>query len=323
MIRLLLLVIAAAVAVAATCGVRPADPLDILRFDGGEDRVDAGPLDCSPCLTWAGPQILSPLPAPLEELSGLAASRAHRGVLYAHNDSGDAARFFAFRYDGELLGEFHLEGADARDWEDMALGPCEEATCVYLADFGDNLQSRTDYALYRVREPDVAATRPAGEQSVPYQRFRFDYPDNHAHNAETLLVHPLTGDIYVLTKEASGIRGHVFKFPRPLAPDARVTLIDLGLAPVPTPDDLMLTGGAISPCGDAVLLRLYNRIVELRVPDGGPFEAVFRATPTDVPTPIDEPQGEAVTWGPDGQSYFTASEQTGQSLHRVHCSNTP
>jgi hypothetical protein len=99
----------------------------------------------------------------------------------------------------------------------------------------------------------------------------------------------------------------------------RVSLIDLGWAPVPEPDDVMLTGGAIHPCGDAVLLRMYNRIVELRVPDGGTFESVFRTAPNTVPTPIDEPQGEAVTYGPDGQSYFSASERTGQSLHRVQC----
>jgi hypothetical protein len=322
-IRVFLGLFAAAVVVSSTCGPRLDPLIDILRFDGGEDLIDAGPPDCSPCNSWSSPQLLSPLPSALDELSGLAISKAHRGVVYAHNDSGDAARFFAFRFDGELLGEFHLEGIDAKDWEDMALGPCDTATCVYLADFGDNLQTRSDYAIYRVREPDVAATRPAGEQSVPYQRFPFDYPDNHSHNAETLLVHPITGDLYVLTKEGAGTRGHVYKFPRPLQPDQRVTLIDVGLAPVPTADDLALTGGAISPCGNAVLLRLYNRIVELRVPDAGPFDAVFRATPADVPTPIDEPQGEAVSWGPEGQSYFTASERYGQSLHRVFCVKAP
>jgi hypothetical protein len=311
-------------AVSATCGNRPADPLlDVQRWDGGEDLVDAGSPDCSPCEAWGLPQILAPLPSVLEELSGLAVSAAHRGVVYAHNDSGDSARFFAFRIDGVPLGEFHLDGVDAIDWEDMALGPCDAGTCVWLADFGDNLGTRSERALYRVTEPDVAATRPAGSVSLPYERFTFDYPDRVRHDAETLLVHPQTGDVYVLTKDRPGERSHVFRFPRPLDPTRPMTLVDLGRASVPTADDTLVTGGAVNPCGDAVLLRLYNRIVELRVPDGGSFDSVFSQPATDVPMPIDEPQGEAVAWGPDGQSYFTASERSGQSLHRVVCRTAP
>src|SRR4051812_14016824 len=104
-------------AVSATCGNRPSGLLaDVQRFDGGEDVVDAGPPDCSRCEAWGLPQILAPLPPVLEELSGLAVSAAHRGVVYAHNDSGDSARFFAFRIDGVPLGEFRLEGVDAIDW---------------------------------------------------------------------------------------------------------------------------------------------------------------------------------------------------------------
>ncbi len=40
----------------------------------------------------------------IDESSGLSASRAHRGVLYTHNDSGDSARVFAVREDGTLVG---------------------------------------------------------------------------------------------------------------------------------------------------------------------------------------------------------------------------
>ena len=316
--------VGAALAVSATCGARPDNPLaDLMSFDGGEDLLDAGPPDCSVCLNWSQPQILAPIPNVLDELSGIALSRAHPGVVYAHNDSGDSARFFAFRFDGLPLGEFHFEGVDAHDWEDMALGPCADTTCVYLADFGDNLQTRSDYVVYRTREPDVGATRPAGEVALPFQRFPFEYPNHERYNAETLLVHPKTGELYVLTKGDTGEQSRVFKFPQPLQPDQHVTLIALGKASVPEPEDSMLTGGAINPCGTAILLRMYNRIVELHVPDGGTFETVFRAEPVSVPTPIDEPQGEAVTYGPEGQSYFSASERSGQSLHRVQCLRTP
>jgi hypothetical protein len=68
---------------------------------------------------------------------------------------------------------------------------------------------------------------------------------------------------------------------------------------------------------------MYNRNVVLRATGDAGFETAFTAAPLDVPTAIDEPQGEAIAWGADGQSFFTASEMTGQSLHRVQCARTP
>jgi len=208
----------------------------------------------------------------------------------------------------------------------MAIGRCDDGTsCIFLADIGDNLRRRPGYTVYRVREPDLkdaAANRTTAEPfelDVAWEALNFDYPNGKRYNAETLLAHPKTGDLYVVTKELAGQPAHVFKFPRPFRPAETVTLIDVGKASIPTPDDALATGGAVSPCGNSVLMRLYNRNVELRsVPDAG-IETAFRAAPIEVPSAVDEPQGEAIAWGPDGQTYFTASEKSGQSLHRVRC----
>ena len=74
----------------------------------------------------------------LVELSGLVAGKKNAGVLFAHNDSGDAPRFFAMDLEGKALGRFELEGATAIDWEDLALGPCGADSCVYLGDVSTN-----------------------------------------------------------------------------------------------------------------------------------------------------------------------------------------
>src|SRR5207247_1030146 len=97
---------------------------------------------------------------------------------------------------GVLLAEFDLGGATNVDWEDIAVGPCSSGTCVFLGDTGDNDMNRTQYAVYRVAEPDPAA---GAKQMVPSTRLPFVYPDG-PHNAEALLVHPTTGDVYVVTK---------------------------------------------------------------------------------------------------------------------------
>ena len=60
----------------------------------------------------------------LRESSGVAASRAHAGVLWTHNDSGDGPYLYATDLRGHDRGFLLVPGAEATDWEDMGLGPC-------------------------------------------------------------------------------------------------------------------------------------------------------------------------------------------------------
>jgi len=60
---------------------------------------------------------------PIDEASGIAASRKNEDVLWTHNDSGDTNRIFAFDTQGRHLGFYIIKGAGNRDWEDMAVGP--------------------------------------------------------------------------------------------------------------------------------------------------------------------------------------------------------
>src|SRR5690606_29311603 len=76
----------------------------------------------------------------IKEASGLAASRRHSGMLWTHNDSGDEARIFLMTDNGKHAGEYFLEGVEALDVEDIAVGPgpVDGLSYIYLADFGDN-----------------------------------------------------------------------------------------------------------------------------------------------------------------------------------------
>jgi hypothetical protein len=318
-----------ALAASATCSPKPDPlPIDEPTFDAGvqADGGIAGP-DCSPCTTWDQVEVMGPLPMVLDELSGLAASPSMPGVLYTHNDSGDSARFFALNSFGKEIAELQLSGVIAVDWEDIAVGPCEASTCVFLGDIGDNLEQRSSYAIYRTREPQLrnylGGHQAPPELELPYDSLPFTYPNGRRHNAETLLVHPQTGDVYVITKERAGLQSEVFKFPRPFTPGEMTTLLDVGPLSIPAQGDSLLTGGDIHPCGNQVLFRMYNRAVLMRVPDDAGFEAVFSAQPIEVPSAIDEPQAEAICWGSEGRTYFTSSEHTGQALHRVRCLSGP
>jgi hypothetical protein len=297
--------------VLAACAPKPAQlftPEPGGPGDGG-GPADGGVTCRSTCPSWTAPRAVGPIRPPVVELSGLVASRA-QPVLYAHNDSGDAARFFALSpADGALLQEFTVTGATNVDWEDLAVGPCPSGTCLYLGDIGDNRKVRTNYAVYRVPEPLVQAG--AGATSVPSERIPYEYPNAEKHNAEALIAEPTTGRLYVITKEDVGQPSLVFRFPSTLTADTPVTLERVAALPVPTSTDPQLTGADVSPCGDAVLVRLYNRLLLFPVPEGGSFEDAFSAAFTQVPV-AQEPQGEAVAFSADGRSYFTASEALGQ-----------
>src|SRR6266542_32132 len=115
----------------------------------------------------------------ITESSGLAASQVHPGVLYTHNDSGDAARVFAVGPDGRVLATLRLAGVQARDWEAIAAGRDQRGQpALFVGDVGDNRGTWPSVAVYRISEP--AALRNA---TVPARRYRLRYPDG-PRNAE-------------------------------------------------------------------------------------------------------------------------------------------
>lgn len=301
-VRFLLLVTAS---FSFACAPKPATTL-IPDLDGSIPdaavEVDAGP-SCA-CMQWGNPRNGGPIADPLVELSGLVASRAQPGVFFAHNDSGDSPRFFALATTGAIAQTYVLDGGLASDWEDIALGPCPTGTCVYLGDIGDNLRVRTNYAIYRVPEPTVLA----GTTSVPWERFSYEYPGGAKHNSEAIFMHPVTGRLYLVTKEDAS-PSEVYRFPLPFDSSRTATLEFVATLTVPGATDRPLTAADVNVCGTAVLLRMYNRLVELRLPPGETdFERIFSVDPVTVPF-ANEGQGEAVAYGADGQSYFTASEK--------------
>lgn len=297
-------VLLAAALFSFSCTPRLATTLvpELGSVDGSVEVVDAGP-SC-PCVQWGNPRNAGLVTDPLVELSGLVASRAQPGVLYAHNDSGDTARFFAIGADARLLQTFTLDGATANDWEDIALGPCPSGTCVYLGDIGDNLRIRTNYAIFRVPEPQVTS----GTTSVPWERFAYEYPSAARHNAEAIFMHPVTGRLYLVTKEDTA-PSEVYRFPLPFDAGKTAVLERVATLTVPSQTDRPLTAADVNPCGTAVLLRMYNRLVELRLPaNETDFEKIFLVEPVTVPF-ANEGQGEAVAYSASGMSYFTSSEK--------------
>lgn len=308
----LLLVVAAC----AGSGTLQRDAATLERpVDAPMPRLPDGGVACGVCAGdfAAQPDPVTVHPDALDEVSGVVESRRTPGVLFLHNDSGDSARFFALGPDGRKVGEYHLRGAAAVDWEDLAVGPCPEGSCVYLGDIGDNDSARAEPTIYRVAEPPTTA----GEDvDLPWEALPFRYPDG-MHNAETLLVHPTTGDLYVVTKVPSGPSG-VYVLRAPHAPGVVRTAERVASLELPADGGQLVTGGDLHPCADRLLLRTYIRLYEYERPAGAPFEALFTARPRVVAF-LAERQGEAAGWRVDGRGYVTVSEGGHARVLRFAC----
>ncbi len=228
------------------------------------------------------------------ESSGLAASRRHAGVLWTHNDSGDAARLFAVGRDGRVLAILRFAGMQARDWEAMALGRDDRGEpALFAGDIGDNLGVWPSVTVYRVAEP--ARLRDA---TVRAECYRLRYPDG-PHDAEALLVDPRGDRLYVASKGEAG--GSLYQAPAELRSD-RVNLLRL-VRRVPA----LVTDGAFSPDGRLLVLRDYRAAYVYKA-SGGRLAIV--------PLPLQQ-QGESIAFSPDGRSLLAGSEGAGSEIWRV------
>lgn len=245
----------------------------------------------------------------VRESSGLAASRRTPGVFWTHNDSGDGPHLYATDRKGRPLARFTVTGATAVDWEDMAAGPGQgRAATLYIGDIGDNSRSRKDTVVYRVQEPavDMRKTGQTGATQKA-ERLPFVYPDGH-HDAETLLVHPVTGEVFILTKAGSGVSG-IYRFPLPLTPDQTVTLEKVGTVTFTSSISLgrQATGGDISPDGKRIVLRTYLAAYEWTVGAGQSVAEALSGSPRAVTVPI-LGQFEAICYVAGGKALLTTSE---------------
>jgi hypothetical protein len=249
-------------------------------------------------------EVQSPM---IGEASGLAASRKNPGVLWLNNDDGPAC-VYAMTPEGKLLGVYNLEGAQLRDWEDIAIGPGPQPNVdyLYVGEIGDNFSKYKSIIIFRVPEPNVDANQnPAVMTLRDVETIELVYPDGPK-NAETLLLDPLTKDIFVISKEGTS-RVYRAAYPQSTKGTNKlelVTKLHWGNA----------TGGDISPDGSEIIIRGYfGASIWARSKDG-PMWKAFKGSECSIPIVL-ERQGEAICFDAKGTGYYTTSEHRHQPIY--------
>jgi hypothetical protein len=204
----------------------------------------------------------------------------------------------------------------ARDPEDVAVAP--DGT-LWVADIGDNVTAQSR------RETVALWSVPAAGAPVIH---RLTYPDG-PHDAEALLFGD--GVPLIITKEISGTAG-LYRPGAALQVDSAtgVAMTRVGeFKPQPTGEnnllgavgEVVITGAATSPDRRRVALRTYTAAYEWDVPDGDVVKAITTTTPRLTALP-DEPQGEAIAYSADGESFLTISDEEGPTTIRQHAPST-
>ena len=144
---------------------------------------------------------------------------------------------------------------------------------------------------------------------------KFTYADRK-NNAETILAHPQTGDIYVVTKKKNG-PASVYKITPAFGSPTAVTAQKIADISVPSKPEGLLTGGSISPDGKRVMLCDLKSGYELVMPEGASNpDAIWTQKPQVVDLGARK-QGEGVSYGRDGVSLYASSEKKNSPLFLI------
>jgi len=239
----------------------------------------------------------------LREISGIAASLKNKNVLYLNEDSGHPNCIYLTNTTGQDLGRLIINNSFNRDWEDIAVGPgpLPDHNYIYVADIGDNNGWFCKKRIYRFPEPDLTnAAFPVRKTIKHAEIITIQYPDK-PHNAEAILLDPLTRDVYIATKEDDRCSIYVASFPQ----STRHKVI---LEPVITLPFRLVTGGNISFNGTEIMLRNEDRYWYWKRMPGETIATALTRLPQQITPVTKEQQGEAICFSTERPGYFTCSE---------------
>ena len=262
------------------------------------------------------------LDSQLAEVSGLAASRRHRDVLWLHDDGGNPARLFAINTDGDRLATVRIEGVTKTDWEDMAAFRMDGRDYLLIADTGDNGGLRRTLQLHVIEEPAELQNA----RLKPAWSIAFRWPDG-ARDCEAVAVDERARQIVLISKK----RQPPEVFVLPLAPHRGIqTARRVGrLAGVPQPDPEQLrvnpkqarimnqvTAADISPDDRTLAVMTYRNLLLYRRSEGQSWAQAVSAQPKISGLPW-LPQAEALGWSSDGKALYATGEFIPAPLYRI------
>jgi hypothetical protein len=276
---------------------------------------------------WGSPEVVGLVTdKAMDEISGLAASRAHPGNYWAINDSGNTAQLHLMDGTGQHQGSVDVIGAKNVDWEDLATFEIDGRHYLLIADTGDNGGIRQDLALHVFEEPSDLALPATLAWTV-----RFRWPDG-PRDCEAAAVDPVRGEVLLVSKKR--VPAELFRVPLARSGEEHVAEKIGTLAGIDQPDagDLarsplygryraQVTSADLSPNGRVLAVLNYRSIHFLVRARGADWHSALESELPHLDLPW-IPQAEAIAFSLDGQEIRVASEQLPSPLVRFRIENS-
>lgn len=253
-------------------------------------------LGAAPVLADDG-TIVSRIPNPkIREASGLAVSATTPDLGYTINDSKNQPIVYAIQVStGKTVGRIDLGNYLSEkklDTESLYVDPRGQ---MWVGDLGDNDHSRKDASILVFPEPG-----PGDHTITNAQRIGVKYDDGNA-NVEAMLVNPVSGQVFLASKNTEGGPGTVYRLTT-LQPGVRNLAVNLH---VKTPTNV--SDGSFSDDGSLVLLRTYSSVWIVDPRDWN----MLRQMPLPKPN-----KSESITFERGDQSFLVGGEGEDSAIIR-------
>ncbi len=254
----------------------------------------------------------------LIELSGVVCGGVNNDLLWVHNDRHNLPRLYALNRKAETVGTYNLNifdeaGMMLGDWEDLARMPGGEKGNfdLCIGDIGNNAMEEKVYGILVVPEPVVDQKRSSEVIDIEFKTILFTFPKGYACNNEALLVHPVSQDIYIVSKRVKKgddflKNSHVWVIPATRDYETvHAARLIMGSIPAIEEDEGKVTGGEISSDGKSLVLTTNKAIGYLWELDGTtPLKTTLSESPHRIAL-AKERGNEAICFSRDQSELFS------------------
>lgn len=242
----------------------------------------------------------------LNEISGMIFNLDGSGI-WCHNDSGDQSRFFLINAKGDLIAEYHLEGANFIDVEDIARMSWKGENYLCIADIGDNLAKRESTILYLVKEPESDTSKRNQKYVIAAEdmfKVTLRYSDG-PRDAEAIFIDPVTLELVLITKRELNVRAYAVPLIDANTQTFKRNHILKDFIELPL---TFVTAADVSRDGSGILVK---NLLEVYYFPRKNKEHILKALqrPSIKQSYFPEPQGEAIAFSWDGTRFYTTSER--------------
>ncbi|PIB38236.1 hypothetical protein [Maribacter sp. 4G9] len=210
------------------------------------------------CTNYGQLKVITDLPGNLEENSGMISLTD--SAVWIVEDGGNKDELYKVDFKGNILKSLTMKNGDNDDWEDLAK---DHLGNVYIADIGNNDNSRKDLKIYKVPNPEV---EPGDKIDAEIIELRYpeqkEFPPKKSgrfFDAEAIFHHD--NKIYIVTKNRSNpFTGSAYVYS---VPDVKGEYVATLVAEINLCSDwktCQITGIDISPNGTKVIALSYGKL---------------------------------------------------------------